>query len=140
MHPQIRQPQPGNSPICGMPLEPQIPELEEQENPELADFRHRFWWTLPFTVIVTLLAMAAHRFFHGGLPYQNWIELALSTPVVLWAGAPFFRSGVQSIRNRSPKKKTKNKTNKTTTNKNKKTTTQTPQWFPSAFRENGRVG
>src|SRR3569832_661898 len=140
MHPQIRQPQPGNSPICGMPLEPQIPELEEQENPELADFRHRFWWTLPFTVIVTLLAMAAHRFFHGGLPYQNWIELALSTPVVLWAGAPFFRRGVQSIRNRSPNMWTLIGSGVAAAYGYSVAATLAPQWFPSAFRENGRVG
>ena len=140
MHPQIRQPQPGNCPICGMALEPLIPELEEQENPELADFRHRFWWTLPFTVIVTLLAMAAHRFFHGGLPYQNWIELALSTPVVLWAGAPFFRRGVQSIRNRSPNMWTLIGSGVAAAYGYSVAATLAPQWFPSAFRENGRVG
>lgn len=49
-----------------MTLEPVIPELEEEENPELQDFRRRFWWTLPLTVIVTTMAMGAHRFFHDG--------------------------------------------------------------------------
>lgn len=102
MHPQIRQPAPGNCPICGMALEPVMPSLEEGENPELLDFRRRFWWTLPLTVIVTVLAMGAHALFHGGLPYQSWIELALSTPVVLWAGLPFFRRGIDSVRHRSP--------------------------------------
>lgn len=67
MHPEIRQPTPGNCPICGMTLEPVIPELEEEENPELKDFSRRFWWTLPLTVIVTVLAMAGHslQLFHG---------------------------------------------------------------------------
>jgi len=51
MHPQIQQPQPGNCPICGMALEPMMPSLEEEENPELVDFKRRFWWTLPLTVI-----------------------------------------------------------------------------------------
>ncbi|MBA5983660.1 YHS domain-containing protein, partial [Pseudomonas sp. MD195_PC81_125] len=90
MHPEIRQPGPGNCPKCGMTLEPVIPALDEEENPELRDFARRFWWSLPLTVIVTLLAMAGHtlQLFHG--PIQNWIELALATPVTLWAGWPFF--------------------------------------------------
>ncbi|MDO8313004.1 MAG: YHS domain-containing protein, partial [Sideroxyarcus sp.] len=60
MHPQIRQPAPGTCPICGMTLEPVMPSLDDEENPELADFRRRFWWTLPFTVVVTILAMFGH--------------------------------------------------------------------------------
>ncbi len=102
MHPEIRQPQPGNCPLCGMALEPVMPSLEEEDNPELVDFRRRFWWTLPLTVMVTVLAMAGHRIVEGGLPWQSWIELLLSSPVVLWAGWPFFVRGVQSIKNRSP--------------------------------------
>ncbi len=72
MHPQIRQRGPGSCPICGMALEPVIPELEEDENPELKDFSRRFWWTLPLTVIVTVLAMTAHQLqlLHGAT--QNW--------------------------------------------------------------------
>ena len=61
MHPQIRQPGPGNCPICGMALEPEMPSLEDEDNPELRDFSHRFWWTLPLTAIVFLLAMLGHR-------------------------------------------------------------------------------
>jgi hypothetical protein len=52
MHPQIRQPGPGTCPICGMALEPEMPSLEEDDNPELRDFTRRFWWTLPLTLIV----------------------------------------------------------------------------------------
>ena len=57
MHPEVRQDHPGNCPKCGMALEPELPNLEDEENPELRDFRRRFWWTLPLTVLVTLLAM-----------------------------------------------------------------------------------
>ena len=79
-----------------------MPSLEDAENPELVDFRHRFWWTLPLSVAVFFLAMFGHMVFHGGLPYQNWIEFAISTPVVLWAGWPFFARWAQSLANRSP--------------------------------------
>ena len=102
MHPEIRQPAPGSCPICGMGLEPLTASLDEEENPELHDFRQRFWWTLPLSVAVFALAMFGHMLFPSGLPYQNWIELALSTPVVLWAGWPFFSRFSQSIRHRSP--------------------------------------
>jgi Cu+-exporting ATPase len=85
-----------------MTLEPLIPELEEDENPELRDFQRRFWWTLPLTVIVTFLAMAGHRLNWFDMSVQSWIEMALSLPIVLWAGWPFFFRGFQSIVNRSP--------------------------------------
>jgi Cu+-exporting ATPase len=102
MHPQIRQPGPGSCPICGMALEPEMPSLDDAENPELVDFRHRFWWTLPLSIAVFVLAMFGHMLFPEGIEHQNLIELALSTPVVAWAALPFFVRGVQSIRNRSP--------------------------------------
>ena len=78
MHPQIRQDHPGNCPICGMSLEPLIPELEEEENPELVDFQRRFWWTLPLTAIVTPLAMFGHKFDLLDPQTQTWVELFLS--------------------------------------------------------------
>lgn len=86
-----------------MAPEPVMPSLDDEENPELVDFRRRFWWTLPFSIIVTLLAMGSHQLYPDGIPYQNWIELALSTPVVLWAGWPLLMRGVQSLvrRNRN---------------------------------------
>ena len=102
MHPEIRQPAPGNCPKCGMALEPDMPSLEDAANPELVDFSRRFWWTLPLSFIVFALAMFGHMAFQGGLPYQNGIEFALSTPVVLWAGGPFFVRWAQSLANRSP--------------------------------------
>ncbi|MCC6071947.1 heavy metal translocating P-type ATPase [Massilia sp. GCM10020059] len=140
MHPEIRQPRPGNCPICGMTLEPLIPELEEEENPELKDFRRRFWWTLPLTVIVTALAMLAHRFYHGGIPYQNWIELGLSAPVILWAGWPFFSRGVQSVVNRSPNMWTLIGLGVAAAFLYSVAATVVPQLFPATFRQDGRVG
>ena len=102
MHPEIRQDHPGSCPICGMTLEPVMPTLDDDENPELVDFSRRFWWTLPFTVVVAVLAMSGHRWalFHGDT--QNWVEFALTLPVALWAGWPFYVRGVQSLVNRSP--------------------------------------
>lgn len=102
MHPQIRQPAPGSCPICGMALEPVMPALDEAENPELVDFRRRYWWTLPLTVIVFVLAMFGHAVWGSALPGQNWIEFAVSTPVVVWAGWPFYVRWAQSIANASP--------------------------------------
>ena len=102
MHPEIRQSQPGNCPKCGMALEPLIPELEQGENVELIDFRHRFWWTLPLTVVVFILSMAGHKLNLFSMGTQSWVEFVLALPVVLWAGAPFFKRGWQSVVNRSP--------------------------------------
>jgi len=102
MHPEIRQDHPGNCPKCGMTLEPVVPTLDDDENPELVSFTRRFWWTLPLTVIVTMLAMFGHRLSWFDMATQSWIELALSLPVVLWAGWPFFVRGAQSVAQRSP--------------------------------------
>ncbi len=102
MHPEVRQFGPGTCPKCGMTLEPVLPELESGDNPELRDFRRRFWWTLPLTVIVTLIAMSGGAFDPLLGAARKWVELALATPVVLWAGWPFFVRGVQSVVRRSP--------------------------------------
>ncbi|SEG17990.1 Cu+-exporting ATPase [Thauera chlorobenzoica] len=102
MHPEIRQIGPGTCPKCGMTLEPVMPGLEEGDNPELTDFRRRFWWTLPLTVIVTAIAMSGGFFDPILGAARPWVELALATPVVLWSGWPFFVRCAQSIGNRSP--------------------------------------
>ncbi len=102
MHPEVRQDHAGACPKCGMALEPEMPALEEGEDPELLDFRQRFIWTLPLTIVVTVLAMAGHRLQWFSMATQSWIELVLTLPIVLWAGMPFFQRGVQSIINRSP--------------------------------------
>jgi Cu+-exporting ATPase len=102
MHPEIRQDHPGACPKCGMTLEPEMPALDDAQSPELADFRRRFYWTLPFTVIVTFLAMAGHSLQWFDMARQSWIELVLTLPVVLWAGWPFFVRGFQSVIHASP--------------------------------------
>ena len=140
MHPEIRQPAPGNCPICGMTLEPVMPALEEQENPELVDFRHRFWWTLPLTIAVTILAMVGHKIMEGGLPRQSWIELAISTPVVLWAGWPFFVRWLQSIKSRSPNMWTLIGTGVAAAYGYSVAATIAPGIFPASFLAHGRIG
>ena len=79
-----------------------MPSLEDEENPELLDFQHRFWWTLPLTAVVFALAMFGHRLQWMDMAVQSWVEFALATPIVLWAGWPFFVRAAQSFVNRSP--------------------------------------
>jgi Cu+-exporting ATPase len=140
MHPEIRQPTPGNCPICGMALEPVMPSLDEGEHPELLDFRRRFWWTLPLTVAVTVLAMFGHGIVPNGLRGQNWIELALSTPVVLYAGWPFFVRWAQSIVHRSPNMWTLIGTGVAAAYGYSLVATLAPEVFPESLRTHGRVG
>ncbi|MBE8590491.1 heavy metal translocating P-type ATPase [Pseudomonas sp. MAFF 301449] len=140
MHPEIRQPGPGNCPKCGMTLEPVMPALDEEENPELRDFARRFWWSLPLTVLVTVLAMVGHplQLLHGSI--QNWIELALATPVTLWAGWPFFVRGIASIRNRSPNMWTLIGLGTAAAYLYSVAATVFPQSFPTTFMQDGRIG
>ncbi|GLS79462.1 copper-translocating P-type ATPase [Paracoccus marinus] len=100
MHPEIRQVGPGSCPICGMGLEPVLVSLEAEPNLELIDMRRRFWIGLVLTVPVFILEMGGH--FLGLDRYidqqtSNWIQLLFATPVVLWAGWPFFQRGWQSL-------------------------------------------
>lgn len=104
MHPQIRQVGPGACPICGMALEPAVMTADTPPNPELADFTRRFWIGLALTIPVFILEMGGHLFKIDHLiapQVSNWIQLLLATPVVLWAGWPFFERGWRSIVNRS---------------------------------------
>ncbi len=106
MHPQIRQVKPGNCPICGMALEPLDAADDTGPSAELIDMTRRLWIGAALALPVLVLAMGAH------LPGLNlhrwvsslvsmWIQCALATPVVLWAGGPFFARGWASVRNRS---------------------------------------
>lgn len=140
MHPQIRQDHPGNCPICGMSLEPLLPELEEEENPELIDFQRRFWWTLPLTVIVTVLAMFGHQLNLLESQAQTWVELFLSLPIVLWAGWPFFYRGWQSVANRSPNMWTLIGLGTGAAFSYSVVATVAPEIFPSSFMSMGRIG
>ncbi|WP_253425686.1 copper-translocating P-type ATPase [Pseudomonas sp. GGS8] len=140
MHPEIRQRGPGTCPKCGMTLEPVLPELEEADNPELADFSQRFWWTLPLTLAVTALAMGSHglSLFHGAT--QNLIELVLATPVVLWAGWPFYVRGARSVIQRSPNMWTLIGLGTAAAFLYSLVATLTPGLFPATFMMDGRVG
>ena len=103
MHPQIRQNGPGNCPICGMTLEPEMPVVAEHGSDEYADMSRRFWIGLILSLPVLALEMGGHLTnLHAVLMPQtsNWIQLALATPVVLWAGWPFFERGWRSILSR----------------------------------------
>ena len=100
MHPQIRQVGPGNCPICGMALEPEVASLDTPPNPELADMTRRFWIGLALAVPPVVLEMGGHLVGGHGLIDQtlsNWIQLVFATPVVVWAGWPFFVRGWQSL-------------------------------------------
>ncbi len=100
MHPQIRQAGPGACPICGMALEPELVTATAEPNAELADMTRRMWTGIALTVPVSVLEMGGH---FGGLhnlispSTSNWLQLGLATPVVLWAGWPFFERGWHSL-------------------------------------------
>ena len=104
MHPQIRQAGPGNCPICGMALEPVLATAETGDSPELRDMSRRFWGGLALTAPVFALEMGGHLVdIHHLIAQQtsNWVQMLFGTPVVLWAGWPFFVRAWASIRNRS---------------------------------------
>ena len=140
MHPQIRQPGPGTCPICGMALEPEMPSLDDVENPELRDFGRRFWWTLPLSAVVLVLAMFGQHFPALDATTRTWLEFALATPVVLWAAWPFFERWWQSIRNRSPNMWTLIGTGVGAAYGYSVVATLAPDLFPASFHEHGRVG
>ena len=139
MHPEIVQVGPGTCPICGMALEPMgVPSGEEGPNPELVDFTHRIIVGGVLTVPILVLAMGPHL----GLPIRewlgertaDWIEFALATPVVLWAGWPFFVRCKASILNRSPNMWTLIGIGVGAAYLYSAVATMTPGMFPAAFR------
>ncbi|HEY9548772.1 MAG TPA: heavy metal translocating P-type ATPase, partial [Kiloniellaceae bacterium] len=146
MHPEIVQDGPGDCPLCGMALEPMgVPTGEEVPNPELVDFTRRFWVGAVLTLPVFLLAMAPHV----GLPLREWLgertavwaELILSTPVVLWAGWPFFLRGWKSLVNRSLNMFTLIALGTGAAYGFSLIATIAPQLFPAGFRDHhGNVG
>jgi Cu+-exporting ATPase len=140
MHPEIVRNAPGHCPICGMALEPMMPTADDDELPELADFRRRFWWTLPLTLATLALAMVGHRLDFPPAGLRSWIELVLSVPVVLWAAWPFFVRWAQSIATRNPNMWTLIGTGVGAAFLYSLAATIVPDWFPASFREHGRVG
>jgi heavy metal translocating P-type ATPase len=102
MHPEIRQPGPGACPICGMALEPVTVTADSGPSPELADMTRRFWVALVLSIPVLVLGMGGDLVpaIHDLVPSRasTWVQLVLATPVVLWAGWPFFERGWTSVR------------------------------------------
>jgi Cu+-exporting ATPase len=104
MHPEVRQVGPGSCPICGMALEPVLVGADTGPSEELVDMTRRFWIGLVFTVPVFALEMGGHLTglnHHLGQRSSNWLQLLLATPVVLWAGWPFFERGWRSVVSRN---------------------------------------
>src|SRR5688572_4641270 len=105
MHPEIRQVGPGTCPKCGMALEPAVASAEDQPNLELIDMTRRFWIGAVLTIPVFVLAMMEHvpglHFAMVSPAASGWIQFALSLPVVLWAGWPFFVRGWKSLVSRN---------------------------------------
>ena len=105
MHPEIRRPGPGSCPICGMALEPVTVTADAGPSPELADMTRRFWVATALTIPIVILEMGRHfvPWLHDLIPATAsvWAQLLLATPVVLWAGWPFFVRGWASVRTRN---------------------------------------
>ncbi|HEU4960567.1 MAG TPA: heavy metal translocating P-type ATPase [Sphingomonas sp.] len=103
MHPEIRREGPGTCPICGMALEPEEPSLDDAPNPELVDFTRRLSVAGALAIPLLLVSMGADMFGLHLVPpaWSAWVQLALTAPIVLWAGWPFFERGWASIRTRN---------------------------------------
>ena len=141
MHPEVRQYGPGSCPKCGMALEPLVPDLEvSEDNSEYLDFRRRFWGSLPLSIVVALLAMAGHYIESLSPANRTWLELVLSAPVVLWAGAPFFVRGWQSIVTRSPNMWTLISIGTGAAFLYSLVAAGAPGLFPASFEAHGRIG
>jgi len=102
MHPEIRRDGPGTCPICGMALEPAKPSIQGGPNPELVDFSRRFWVSAALAVPLLLVSMGAEMLGLHLVPmrWSPWVQLALTAPIVLWAGWPFFERGWASLKSR----------------------------------------
>ncbi|WP_244386864.1 copper-transporting P-type ATPase [Delftia lacustris] len=137
MHPQVRQMGPGNCPICGMALEPVIAQDGQARSPELQDFERRLWIAAVLTLPVFVMEMGGHLFnIHSFLAPQlsNWLQMALATPVVLWAGLPFFERAWVSLKNRSPNMFTLVALGTGAAWLYSMVATLRPSWFPEALR------
>ena len=144
MHPEIVRDRPGSCPKCGMALEPRSITIEEAPNPELADMTRRFWVGALLGLPVVLLAMADLVFgetvWHRiNLRTANWVQLVLATPVVLWAGKPFFERGWASIVNRSANMFTLIALGIGAAYLYSIAATIAPEMFPEGFRMHGAV-
>lgn len=142
MHPEIRQVGPGSCPICGMALEPDVVSLDDAPNPELADMTRRLWIGALLAAPIVVLEMGGHLVGGHGLidpRLSNWIQLVLSTPVVLWAGWPFFMRGWQSVLTRNLNMFTLIALGTGVAYVYSVIATLAPQAFPATFRDHGGV-
>lgn len=142
MHPEIRQDHQGTCPKCGMALEPEMPTLDDAENPELTDFRHRFWRSLPLSVTVMALAMLVPHFVQFSwlsTTTQYYLEMILAAPVVWWAGQPFFVRGWQSLVSRQPNMWTLISIGTGAAFLYSVVATLVPEIFPDSFKVMGQV-
>jgi Cu+-exporting ATPase len=140
MHPEVRQIGPGSCPICGMALEPEVASLEAAPNPELTDMTRRLWIGGLLALPAVALEMGGHLAGGHGLVDQNlsnWIQFAFATPVVLWAGWPFFVRGFQSLRTRNLNMFTLIAMGTGVAYAYSAVGTILPQGFPAAFRDHG---
>ncbi len=140
MHPEIRQVGPGSCPICGMALEPEVASLEAGPNPELADMTRRFWIGALLAAPAVVLEMGGHLVGGHGLvdpALSNWIQFAFATPVVLWAGWPFFVRGWQSVVTRNLNMFTLIAMGTGVAYVYSLIGTVAPQVFPATFRDHG---
>ncbi|MGY3692617.1 Cu+-exporting ATPase [Bradyrhizobium sp. USDA 3240] len=137
MHPEVRQVGPGSCPICGMALEPEQISLDDGPDPELIDMTRRFWIALALTLPVFVLEMGSHLGLMHLVPqgWSNWISFVLATPVVLWAGAPFFVRGWQSVVTRNLNMFTLIAMGVGVAYLYSVVATLAPQLFPPAFRD-----
>jgi len=142
MHPEVRQVGPGSCPKCGMALEPEHVTLDEGPNPELIDMERRFYTAAVLGLPVMLFAMfgmVAPDFVHRISGWTNWLQLALSIPVVFWAGAPLFVRGWASIVHRSPNMFTLIALGIGAAFLYSVVATVSPGFFPEGFRMHGNV-
>jgi Cu+-exporting ATPase len=137
MHPEVRQEGPGSCPICGMALEPEQISLDDARDPELIDMSRRFWIALALTIPVFVIEMGRHLGLMHLVPplWSNWISLVLATPVVLWAGAPFFERGWKSLLTRNLNMFTLIAMGTGVAYAYSLVGTLAPQLFPAAFRD-----
>jgi P-type Cu+ transporter len=137
MHPEVRQVGPGSCPICGMALEPEQVSLDDAPDPELIDMTRRFWIALVLTLPVFAIEMGSHLGLMSLVPpmWSNWISFALATPVVLWAGAPFFVRGWRSLVTRNLNMFTLIAIGTGVAWVYSAVGTLAPQWFPPDFRD-----
>lgn len=143
MHPEIRRPGPGACPICGMALEPVMVTVDSGPSPELRDMTRRFWFGVALSIPVVVLGMGRDLIepLHDAVSATTsaWIQLALATPVVLWAGWPFFTRGWASVRTMKLNMFTLIAMGTGVAWLFSVVATVAPGIFPAAFREDGAV-